>query len=153
MIGNAGAVFINRSSRKDIDPINTAIAQTLQQGGNICFFPEARTSLGNGVLPLKAALFESALLARAPVQAIALRYYDAHGRRSEAVSFADASLPVSLWRILRMPRIVVRADFAEAIAFAADRFAVKTQVEDFLRRQVLSDSPAPERVLPGQGER
>lgn len=148
MIRNAGAVFIDRSSRKDIDPINAAIAQALRSGGNVCFFPEARTSLGNGVLPLKAALFQAAIQADAPIRAAALRYYDAAGQRTEAVSFADINLFVSLWRILRLREIVVRVDFADTMRPEGDRFAIKDCVEAYLRQQVLSDSPNPQRLLP-----
>lgn len=40
---NAGTVFINRNSRRDIEPINRAVCETLQRGQNVSFFPEART--------------------------------------------------------------------------------------------------------------
>ncbi|HGM0542206.1 TPA: 1-acylglycerol-3-phosphate O-acyltransferase, partial [Neisseria gonorrhoeae] len=53
---NAGTVFINRNSRRDIEPINRAVCETLQRGQNVSFFPEARTSSGLGLLPFKAAL-------------------------------------------------------------------------------------------------
>lgn len=43
---NAGTVFINRNSRRDIEPINRAVCETLQRGQNVSFFPEARTSSG-----------------------------------------------------------------------------------------------------------
>lgn len=58
---NAGTVFINRNSRRDIEPINRAVYETLQRGQNVSFFPEARTSSGLGLLPFKAALFQSAI--------------------------------------------------------------------------------------------
>lgn len=146
---NAGTVFIDRNNRKDIDPINAAIAQRLQKGDNVCFFPEARTSLGNGVLPLKAALFQAAIDAQAPIQPLALRYYD-DGMRTEDVSFANANFFVSLWRIVSIPEIVLKMDCADVIEPTAndDRFALKEQVEMWLKARVLSDSPNPERLLP-----
>lgn len=66
---NAGTVFINRNSRRDIEPINRAVYETLQRGQNVSFFPEARTSSGLGLLPFKAALFQSAIDAGAKVLA------------------------------------------------------------------------------------
>lgn len=152
MIRNTGAVFIDRSNRKDIDPINQAIAERLQTGGNVCFFPEAKTSLGNGILPLKAALFQSAINANAPIQAVALRYYDSEQQRTEQVSFANANFFVSMWRILSIPEITVNVNCAEPIlpkpSPEIDRFVLKDQVSEFLHDVVLSDSPAPERLLP-----
>lgn len=152
IIANIGTVFIDRSNRRDVDPINTAISEKLKKEQNVCFFPEARTSLGNGVLPLKAALFESAINARAAIQPIALRYYDTHGNRTETVSFANINLIQSLWRIVSLKKIRIDVDFAAPIwpqsQPEADRFILKDQVENFLKHKVLEDSPNPERLLP-----
>ena len=80
---NAGTVFINRNSRRDVEPINQAICAALKAGQNVSFFPEARTSSGLGILPFKAALFQSAIDAKAPIQAVTLRYYDDEGQRTD----------------------------------------------------------------------
>ncbi|STZ76524.1 1-acylglycerol-3-phosphate O-acyltransferase [Bergeriella denitrificans] len=137
---NAGTVFINRDSRRDIEPINQAMSEALRAGKNVSFFPEARTSSGEGVLPFKAALFQSALDAGAPVQVLALRYYDEAGKRSTAPSYADVSLAVSLWRIVSMKRIRIRLDFAPLITPAdyagKDRYALKDMAEAFVRAKV-----------------
>lgn len=142
MVANAGTIFIDRSNRKDIDPINQAIAESLRQGDNVCFFPEAKTSSGTGILPLKAALFQSAIMAGAPVQALALRYYVAQ-RRSESVSFADVGLFCSVWQIVSQPQIDVQVDAAPAIAPTTydDRFVMKDEVEHYLRQVVEQDVP------------
>lgn len=151
IISNVGTVFIDRSSRKDIEPINTAISEVLDSGANVCFFPEARTSLGNNVLPLKAALFQAAINSSCAVQAVALRYYDAHGR-TEAVSFAPVNLIRSLWQVVSEPQITVKADCAAPVPPQqhprADRFVLKDLAAAYLHEKVLSDSPAPERLLP-----
>lgn len=143
IIRNSGAVFIDRSNRKDIDPVNAAIAETIRSGGNVCFFPESRTSSGSDVLPLKAALFESAIIAKAPIQIAALRYYDALGNRSETVSFANVGFFTSLWQILRMKKIYVQTDFADPFTpeTGVDRFTIKAKVESYLKKQVLADNP------------
>lgn len=152
VVANAGTVFIDRRNRKDIEPINTAIAEQLGQGLDVCFYPEARTTLGNNIVPLKAALFQAAIISGAPVQALALRYYDSQNRRTEAVSFAGCNLLQSVWRIVSQPEITIRVSHAEPILPqalpAADRFVIKEAVETFLKTEVLADSPNPERVLP-----
>ena len=136
MVVNAGTVFINRENRKDIDTTNQTIAQTLQQGQSVSFFPEARTSLGNGVLPFKAALFQSAIDAQMPVQVIALRYYNQHGERTTAPSFAEVNLLVSLWRTVSEPQLSIHLDFAPLISPTKDRFALKEQAEQFVVQKV-----------------
>ena len=151
MVTNAGTVYIDRSNRKDINVINAAISRVLEANGNVCFFPEARTTLGNGMLPLKAALFQAALDSNAPVQPIAMRYYDAN-ERTTAVSFANANLFQSLWRIVSIEQINVKVTVAPPLLPhdlpEPDRFLLKDQVEQTLLPIVLSDSPNPEQVMP-----
>ncbi len=141
---NAGTVFINRNSRKDVEPINQAIAAALKAGQNVSFFPEAKTSSGLDVLPFKAALFQSAMDADAPIQTMVLRYYDHNGRRTDIPSYADVSLAKSLWRIVSMPELHIRVDFAKPIHPAAlpgqDRFALKDAAEAYVREKVLEDA-------------
>lgn len=45
---NAGTVFINRNSRRDIEPINRAVYETLQRGQNVSFFPRSADFLRTG---------------------------------------------------------------------------------------------------------
>lgn len=151
MIENAGTVFIDRNNRKDIEPINATIAAHLQAGKNVCFFPEARTSLGNGVLPLKAALFQAALNADAPVQALALRYYDEQNQRTTQITFSDTNFFVSLWRIARLPEIRLQINESELFEPhklpECDRFVLKDLAQNYLREVVLSDSPNPNLLI------
>lgn len=132
-----GTVFINRNSRQDVAPVIHAIVNALTQQQSVTFFPEARTSDGQGVLPFKAALFQAAIDSAAPVQAIALRYYDAQGQRTTAVSYVGhTNLFVSLWRIVGISSMTVKVNYAPAINAAAtqqaDRFQLKTMAEEFI---------------------
>lgn len=143
---NAGTVFINRSARKEIGPTNTAIAAALGQGRNVSFFPEAKTTLGIDVIPFKAALFQAAIDSDATIQPISLRYYDHHGKRTTEPSYAGSmNLFKSLWRIVSMPELHIRADFAEPIRTGGhsgkDRYALKDMAEQFVRQKVMEDSP------------
>lgn len=140
---NAGTVFINRNSRRDIEPINRAVCDTLLRGQNVSFFPEARTSLGLDILPFKAALFQSAIDAKAKIQVAALRYYDESGIRTTLPSYADVGLPVSLWRIVSMKKIRIRVDFVCMLdaAEGLDRYGLKDLAEAAVKEAVLSDAP------------
>ena len=139
---NAGTVFINRNSRRDVEPINQAICAALKAGQNVSFFPEARTSLGLDILSFKAALFQSAIDADAPVQAVTLRYYDDAGKRTTVPSYAQVDLVRSLWRIVSMKKLRIRIDFAAPIRPGKDedRFMLKDKVESSIREVVLSDA-------------
>ena len=93
-----------------------------------------------GLLPFKAALFQSALDSGLPAVAVALRYCDRAGRRTTAPSYAgNTSLLTALWHIVSMPEIIVRADCSEPLTLnteeAADpsaRFLLKDKAEAFI---------------------
>ncbi|MDO5640200.1 MAG: 1-acylglycerol-3-phosphate O-acyltransferase [Neisseria sp.] len=152
---NAGTVFINRNARKEIGPTNAAIADALTKGRNVSFFPEAKTTLGVEVIPFKAALFQAAIDSRATIQPMSLRYYDQNGKRTTVPSYAGSmNLFKSLWRIVSMPELVIRADFAEPVDTAAhpekDRYALRDMAEEFVRAKVMEDSPLNGEAVPAE---
>jgi len=117
----------------------------LKAGQNVSFFPEARTSSGLGILPFKAALFQSAIDAKAPIQAVTLRYYDGEGQRTDLPSYAEVNLFQSLWRIVSMKKIRIRLDFSPQYKPTdmpdKDRYALKDIAEKAIGEIVASDSP------------
>ena len=143
-MARAGTVFINRDSRNDVRPINEAIATALAEGRSVSFFPEAKTSHGLGILPFKAALFQPAVDSGLPVQAVSLRYYDHQGNRSTKPAYVgEMNLLVSLWRIVSVPAISIRADFSEPLLLEGSdrhatngRFLLKDRAESFIRDTV-----------------
>lgn len=144
MVARAGTVFINRDSRNDVRPINEAIAKALAEGRTVSFYPEAKTSHGLGILPFKAALFQPAVDSGLPVQAVSLRYYDHLGNRSTKPAYVGKmNLLVSLWRIVSVPAVHIRADFSEPLFSEAEdrassdaRFLLKDRAERFIRDTV-----------------
>ena len=105
MVARAGTVFIDRADKKDAVRISQNIATRLQEGGTVALFPESTTTDGFRLLPLKAALFESAIIAKSPVQAVALLYYDENHERSILPSYVgDTSLFESIFIILKRMR-------------------------------------------------
>lgn len=129
LAANAGTVFIDRDNRKDVNVINEAICRALEAGQNVCFFPEARTSSGSGILPFKAALFQSAIDTDSDIQPVVLRYFDHLGRRSAIPSFSDVNLFASLWRIVSMPSMEIRIDFLPRMRPQGDRYKIKDSIE------------------------
>lgn len=145
LASHIGTVFINRRSRQDIAPVIHAIVGALTKQQSVTFFPEARTSDGRSILPFKAALFQAAIDTGTPVQAIALRYYDMQNNRTTAASYVGhTNLFVSLWRIVGMPSITVKVDYAPMIDSTLmpqpDRFQLKTSAEQFIGSIVNIDS-------------
>lgn len=138
-----GVIFINRDSRSVINNINRQIEAALLRGQSVIFFPESRTSDGTSILPFKAALFESSIVTGSPVQAIALRFYDEQNLRTTKVAYVGkTNLFVSLWRIISIPEIKIKTDYAALIYPAADsnRYNLKKAAESFIDDKVNSDA-------------
>lgn len=137
-------VFINRNSCMNVRLVKQDIAKALANRHNVTFFPESRTSDGNGILPFKTALFQAAIDTGTPVQAIALRYYDEHNQRTTQVSYAGrTSLLTSIWRIAGMPAITVKIDYAPIMSRETvqrnSRGQLKNIAEQFIGSVVTSD--------------
>lgn len=95
-----------------------------------------------GILPFKAALFQSAIDAKAPIQAVTLRYYDGEGQRTDLPSYAEVNLFQSLWRIVSMRKIRIRLDFSPQYKPTdmpdKDRYALKDIAETAIGEIVAS---------------
>ena len=72
-----GTLFVERESRRDAMRVVHHMADALRSGDMLAIFPEGTTSDGIGTLPFHANLFQAAISAHAPVQAIGLTYLDA----------------------------------------------------------------------------
>ncbi|KZE33584.1 lyso-ornithine lipid acyltransferase [Crenobacter luteus] len=146
LVKSAGTLFIDRSNRRDASRVNQQLARALENGGCMAVFPEATTSDGSGLLPFKASLFESAMLSRATVQPVTLRYLGADGAPTTAPAYVgDTSFWQSLCRILGQRSMTVELSFGAPLAAGAfdSRFtlceAAREQIEATLTR-----SPAPQ---------
>lgn len=103
LAANQGTVFINRNERKDTAKINLHIEKALRDNRTIAVFPESRTSNGLSMRLFKSSLFQSALNVSAPVQPIAIKFYDELGQRSTRPAYIDGiSLLQSVWQVLGM---------------------------------------------------
>jgi 1-acyl-sn-glycerol-3-phosphate acyltransferase len=97
-----GTLYIERTSRRDALRVVHQVAAGLQQGQIVAMFPEGTTTDGAAVLPFHGNLLQAAIAVQAPVQAVVLRFVDAHTQqRSMApVYVGDDHLLVSMWRML-----------------------------------------------------
>ena len=118
LASGAGTLYISRASRRDALRVVHQMAQAIQQGDVLAFFPEGTTGDGSTVLPFHANLLQAAIAADAPVQALGLRFEDA---ASGVPSFApcyvgDESLLDSAWRTVCAPplRAVLRCAPAQS---------------------------------------
>lgn len=100
LVTGAGTLMVDRQRQRDTSRALEAMVQALKQGDTVALFPEGTTSDGAQVLAFRASLLQSAVLARVPVQPVALRYSEAGQALSPSVPYVGTtSFVESLWRI------------------------------------------------------
>lgn len=113
----AGTVFISRGNRRDLRHIFKGLVNSLERGERVAFFPEGTTAAQGSLLPFHANLFEAAIDAKVPVQAIALSYRDPSGASHPSVDFiGETSFAESIMLILDGPPVKARLTILPAIA-------------------------------------
>ena len=99
--------------------MNEKIAERLARGRVVACFPEGTTTDGSAMLPFRTALFEPAVRGAHPIQAVALAYRDASGRRVDAAAFVGKqNLLQSLLEVSRHTGIIATASAGPAIVAA-----------------------------------
>lgn len=126
LVGAAGTLYLERSSRRDARRVLHRIVAALAAGDTIAVFPEGTTGDGRRTLPFHANLLQAPLAAGRPVQPIALRYRDAFDATSGAARFIGETMLVqSLWRLACGEAVVVRATVLPArVPAGVDRRAL-----------------------------
>ncbi len=131
----AGTLFITRGKRQSANTTRDQLAAALLRGDRLAIFPEGTSSDGHRVLPFHGALFQAAVDAGAPVEAIALRYTDATGKQTSAPAYIDDITMIQcLSTILRCRGLT--ATLCSTARFApphADRRQLARQAEDAIR--------------------
>jgi len=112
MAKQLGTVFIQRDNARHGKYIANEVAKVLGTQ-SVCVFPEGTSTVGESVLPFKPNLFESAVIAQAPVYSLAISYKSRiSGDRSEVVAFVgDMGLLESMALILMNRNLIVELAF------------------------------------------
>lgn len=111
-----GTLYIERESRRHVMRVVHHMAEALRAGDVLAVFPEGTTSDGAALLPFHGNLIQAAISADAPVQPVALGFFDkVTGAPSTAASYVgDETLVGSLWRTLGAPPLVADVAFGQA---------------------------------------
>lgn len=107
----AGTAFIRRGGDNGAGEATEQLVWRLRQGERVLVFPEGTSTTGESVRRFYPRLFQAAILARCPVQAIALSYPHAGGINPMAPFVGDDELLPHLWRLLGEPGLVAELRF------------------------------------------
>ncbi|MFO1372376.1 MAG: lysophospholipid acyltransferase family protein [Candidatus Competibacteraceae bacterium] len=107
----AGTAFIRRGGNGGAGEAAEQLVWRLRQGERVLVFPEGTSTTGETVRRFYPRLFQVALLAHCPVQAIALRYPHPKGINPVVPFVGDDELLPHLWRLLGEPVTVAVLHF------------------------------------------
>ncbi|MEO5574510.1 MAG: lysophospholipid acyltransferase family protein [Gammaproteobacteria bacterium] len=128
-------LFIKRGDASVTATVADQMTWSLLQKNNFIVFPEGTSSGGASVERFHARLFQSAIRARAQVQAVAITYPHPHGTNPAAPFVGEDNLLRHLWGVLREPAIDISLIFCKSLAAEGmDRRALATRT----RNQILA---------------
>ncbi|MFF8602454.1 lysophospholipid acyltransferase family protein [Streptomyces sp. NPDC015232] len=107
-----GTVFIDRDRLRSLPGTVAAMTGALAAGGRVVVFPEGSTWCGRARGPFRAAAFQAAVDAGAPVQPVRLHYTPV----GAAGYVGEDSLGASLWRIAGTPGLVAELRLLDPLA-------------------------------------
>jgi 1-acyl-sn-glycerol-3-phosphate acyltransferase len=112
----AGTVFIRRARRRDTVHVVEQLTRVMLGGEPVAVFPEGTTTDGATVLKFHSSLLQPAVLARAVLHPIAIRYVRGDGTRClEAAYIGGHTLWDSLKQVAGQPEIRVELVFLPAL--------------------------------------
>lgn len=140
----AGTAFIHRGGEHGASEAMEQLVWRLRQNGRVLVFPEGTSTTGETVRRFFPRLFQAAILAHRPVQAITLRYPHPEGVHPIIPFVGNDALLPHLWRLLREPDIVAELHFGSVHTAphpSRDALARLTQAE--ISEQLMRRSAIP----------
>lgn len=132
LIRGVGTLFIDRSSRRHLHDANRRIAGALERDDVVAIFPEGevRNQLG----AFHGSLLQPVIDRNAPMQALAIRYFDGEGNRTTVTFYANRNFLQCIWRMTAEPRLKVHVTCAPAVpASGQSRGELAAAAEGFIR--------------------
>lgn len=135
MIKAGGTIFINRKKKRDLLYVNQAVSEHLLNGRCIGFFPEGTVGDGDKLLPFKAPILESALIAKSSIIPVVIIYYRKDGTIAEEASFGKKyNLVQSVLNTLTLNGLIAKIFVLETVK--AENFANRDQLTEHLYQQI-----------------
>ncbi|MEO6696884.1 MAG: lysophospholipid acyltransferase family protein [Gammaproteobacteria bacterium] len=114
MAARTGTLFLKRG--KNSAQVADQMTAHLLNRRSVLFFPEGTSTDGRSLLCFHARLYQAAVRARVPVQAVAVTYPHQDGVNPLAPFIGDDTLLGNLWDMLAEPAMEIGVHFSEPLA-------------------------------------
>lgn len=141
LVSKANTLFIDRSKRQDAKRTIDIAYASLQNGDNLCFFPEGTTTDGTEIKPFKSSLIQAAILAKSSIWPVAIHYPNSDGSINTKIAYAgETTLVESMRNMLLQQNPVIVLHFLTPISppeYAdMDRRSLTLHIESLIRKQL-----------------
>jgi len=124
IVRDMGAIFINRSNRRDIPRAGAEIIKRLEQGEGVIVFPEGTSTKGETILPFNSSFLEFAAQKSLPVSYASITYTTPPDAptASETVSWWDEkTFGEHLWYLFQAREYKATINFGEELVHNSNR--------------------------------
>ena len=131
-----GTIFVNRATKRDVLRVRREMGEALERGDSVIVFPEATSTGGKTILPLKAALLADAAADGAPVYWLTVSYRTPPGSppaRDSVCWWGDIGFVPHVLGLFALRRAYCTVRFSDAPVRSRDRKAMAVE----LRRAML----------------
>ena len=129
-------IFVDRATRRDVIRVRDEMARARERGDTVIVFPEATSTAGETILPLKPALLADAAAAGTPVHWLTLSYWtppDGPPARDSVCWWGGAGFVPHVVRLFALRRVHCTVRFGDAPLRSGDRKEMAVE----LRRAML----------------
>lgn len=124
IVGDMGAIFINRQNRRDIPRAGAQILKSIENGEGVIVFPEGTSTIGKEVLKFNSSFLEFAAQSNLPVHYASISYKTPAGELPAHMTVAwweDISFIAHLNRMFEVSGIEATVTFGEQPVQSNDR--------------------------------
>lgn len=117
LASRANVLFIDRSKRQEAKRMQRICVESLNNGEQLCFFPEGTTTDGTHILPFKGSIIQAAIDANATLQPVGIFYPNPDQSANIDMAFAgETTMAESMNTILQRKHSIVTLHYFEPIA-------------------------------------
>ena len=131
-----GTIYVDRATKRDVMRVRREMGEAMALGDNVIVFPEATSTAGDTILPLKPALLADAAAEETPVHWLTLTYRtprDGPAARDHVCWWGHAGFLPHVLGLFALRRVDCRIRFGDAPLCSTDRKALAAD----LRRAML----------------
>ena len=133
IVRDMGAIFIDRTNRRDIPRAGELIIERLDAGEGVIVFPEGTSTKGEEVLPFNSSFLEFAARTDVPVSYASISYRTPPGELPASLAacwWEDISFFAHLWRLFHVKEYTAIVHFGDAPILNHDRKLLAAELRD-----------------------